>query len=758
MESPIRPEKLIHSEPKLKHINKVLELLRPERGPLGEEINWKELYKEVKPWSSGIELSDNIRQVVYGYVALKIPSFKDAIPSIDDLRNNDLANAIVHNWSDDILEKVGGQRREILMTVAAQVVKRIETLIYKKIFTEAVDADLEDKLGVNPKLRHLLINLLDASQRADPLFVRFQAFAQLSTKPPQEATSSTMFLPDDDTPYTIASLFPHETQSISKNLTYLSENASEWEDLPGADAFKRYLSVLGAIYDEKDPKQAEQYLAESEKLYEELLSSEFPVIVSSGMIESSYFKEPYIDPELKISISTPEAREEEVAWKTAQKGMADSLYGTDLWPFAEEMNNRVIRSVVNIGGHGANLVFNAVADEEPGIVVFLNEQLRSYDRNFPGFMGVVKNRDEIFGDISDPETRLLMEQMSRSNSVHHELAHAIFKSSLPESKRLGREPLTAIDEIKAETMYRSLVPKMIESATLPGNEKQWAMSMLTTSLQMLRDQDPSSDYYTAAVYTLNDLFESEVVKFENGQVEVLDFDNFYKINSKLKEEILNLYRDESMTEDKAEKWLKQRCRPNAKVKELSDFLKNDLVSLKDELVGMGISKLGRLEALIALDSETFRGILTVDHASFPMEMNPSPEELEKMWRNSDNIRIVLKNIEDGSVIGNVLAVLPESELDILKLGDPDFSPQEGDIYGESIAVLPGLQKRLVGSYLLDKLFEEAKRKGFQRILIHSRRSTSSPLIKEKYKVEPVRTIENWQGWKEPFDYYEIPIV
>ena len=238
------------------------------------------------------------------------------------------------------------------------------------------------------------------------------------------------------------------------------------------------------------------------------------------------------------------------------------------------MKSRTIRGVINIGGHGVNLVFNAVADEEPGIVVFLNEQIRAYDQDFSHFMGIIKNREDIFGDVSAPDTKAFLERMSRSNTIHHELAHSVYKSSLPESKRFGLEPLTAIDEVKAETLYRSLIPLVIESGALPGDKKEWALGMLTTSFQMLRDQDSSDPYYKAAVYTINDLFEQQAIKLENGQVEIVDFDKFYKINNALREELINLYRDKSMTEERAVRWLSKRCRPNAATKKLINFFKN----------------------------------------------------------------------------------------------------------------------------------------------------------------------------------------
>ena len=138
-------------------------------------------------------------------------------------------------------------------------------------------------------------------------------------------------------------------------------------------------------------------------------------------------------------------------------------------------------------------------------------------------------------------------------------------------------------------------------------------------------------------------------------------------------------------------------------------------------------------------------------------MNLSVEDMEEIWKNEKNIRIVLKDVETNKMLGYVLGVLPESEVETLQEWDPDFSPRKGDLYVESVAVIPETQSKGAISYLYDRLMEKAKELGFKRILRHGRRSTSSPIIKYKYKVEPLRTIENWQGWGEPFDYFEIPV-
>lgn len=567
-------EKISLPGPHLRYIEKTLELLRPIENELGEEINWKELYGEVKPWSNSLELADNIRETVRDYVALKIPKLKEKIPTFQDLKTIPFLNALAHNWVEEEMPEVKEQRREVLLAVIAQMVKRIETLVYKKTLEHASEEDMREKLGLDPHLRGLLIDLLDTCQRADPLFVRFLAFSFATPEAPKEATPTAIFVPGLPGLHTMAELFPHETLSISHNFQRILDNSQEWEGLSGADTFKAYLGALSSAYRETDPQKAEEYLKSSERFYEELLRSDFPIILSSGMSEGSYFKEPYVDPELKISISTRDTRTEEDIWNMAQRGMAESLSVIGADAFADEMRGRTIRSVVNIGGHGANLIFNNVADEEPGIVIFLNDQIRSYDRDFPKVLELIKNTREEFASDNPEEDRAFKERMSRSNTVHHELSHSVYKSSLPEAQRLGREPLTTIDEVKAEILYRALVPSMIDQASLAGNKRQWALAMLASSMQQMKDMKPDDWYYKTSVYAFNDLLAEGVVVFDGNTLEVTDFDRFYEVNQRLAEEVLALYRDIEMTELKAERWLDERCQPNAQTQALSDFLKD----------------------------------------------------------------------------------------------------------------------------------------------------------------------------------------
>ena len=457
------PEKLIASEPKLRYIGRALELLRPEINQLGEEENWKDLYKEVKPWANSLELSDNVRDAVREYIAKKIPRLQERAPSLGDLSDKKVLEALTNNWFEEVGEEVEGTRREVLLAVMAHVVKRIESRVYRKILGESSETDLQ-KLALNQGLRDLTVAIMETSEKADPLFIRFMAYAQLSGKPPEEASSAALYLPGDDRPHTIASLFPHETQFLSKRFAAIAADSGGWIHEPGGEVFKRYLEALGHLYEQIDAQQAEKAQEVVLHLYEELLAADFPVLLTPAT--EGLYKEPYWDPELKVSLATPDARREEGLFHKAKEAMAGSLDALGMERFSTSMRSRSVRSVDVLGGYGVNVYLNAVAQEKPAILIYRNDQIRAYDRDFPAYMEISADTPERFGDLDTVRRTALMEKMSRMNTVLHELAHSMFLDESPEAERMGRVPLTAIDEIKAEIGYRALMPHVLKKEDL----------------------------------------------------------------------------------------------------------------------------------------------------------------------------------------------------------------------------------------------------------------------------------------------------
>ena len=327
------------------------------------------------------------------------------------------------------------------------------------------------------------------------------------------------------------------------------------------------MKVLGNFYAEKDSERAIEIQKEVEKLYSELLASDFPIIVTPAI--EGYYKEPYYDPELKISLRTPDAKKEEADWGNMRDKLAESLDVLDARQFADSVKKKEPKSVIVLGGFGVNITFNAVAQEKPDILIFLNEQIRGYDKEFPkATKKWVANTTEIFGEELTEEKQKFLEFISRDNTVLHELTHGVFPDDSPEAKRFGGRPYTIIDEVKAEICYRPLVPEVIKKAGLQGTKEEWAVGMLTASLQIARDQPPGDPYYYAAIYTMNDLFQSGAAIIEGEKVRILDFEKYYDVQKKAAEEVLDLYRDPKMTEGKAAKWIKIRCAPNEEVKKV----------------------------------------------------------------------------------------------------------------------------------------------------------------------------------------------
>ncbi len=565
-----KTEKLIEPE-KLRYIEKVSWIMRRhEEGPEGEEVNRRELWKQVKPWESGLELSDNIREVVRNFVARKIPALKEVHP-LSELPDKEILNALTNSWFEEVGE-VEGQRREVLLAVAAHVAKKIETDIYKKIFESASPEDLV-KLGLDSDLRSLAIKVLDASVEANPLFIRFMAFSHLSGNPPEQATSTSLFLPRDKQGHTIVEMFPHETQFLAKHFNAITQEEGAWIDKPGADVFKKYLEAMSLLYQEFDSEKAATRQEEVKNLYAELISSGFPLLITPAT--EGYYKEPYLDPELKISIKTPEAKKEETMFKQAQKAMAESLEELGVGQFSQSMQEQEIRSTVAVGCYGVNLTFNAVAQEKPAILLYFNEQMRAYDRDFPKFMEIVQNTELEFSKLKPEERIDLMQRMSRMNTMLHEFSHSIYPEDSKEAERLGRKPLTIIDETKADMGYRPLVPAIIEKGGLKGTKEQWAVGMVTSSLQVLRDQPEEDPYFYAAVYTLNDLFEQGILDFVNNMVVIKDFEAFYKSQKSSAQEIIGLYQNPDMTERKSSAWIKDKCEPNDKLRRVISFIKGE---------------------------------------------------------------------------------------------------------------------------------------------------------------------------------------
>ena len=555
-------EAVIRGERKLQYISKSLEFLHsnPDNTEGAEKAeHWTELYKQVSPYGTGLELSDNVREVVRANVAEKIPDVKEKVPSMRNLPDDRLLNALTNNWFEELPE-AQGQRREVLLAVMANVIKRIETTVYKKVIGHAPEEDLHT-LGLDATTRDLAVRLLDTSSKANALFIRFMAYAQLSGKPPEGATLFAMHVPGEEQLHTIADLFPRETAFLSRRFLELAEEGSVWEEKPGSSQFREYLHMLGNAYAEKDPAAAEALHHALIQKCADATEAGFPIVVTPGL--EGYKKEPYIDPELRVSFVTEDSARENVSFKRAQEALAASAEHLGIERFQEAMQEKSIQSVVAVGSFGVNLIFNGVAQSEPTVLLYLNEQSRQYDKPYVGFIQQhVAGGAEAFADTGEGDGRALQEHMSRMNTILHELGHPPYENGVPESERerLGRRPRTILDEIKADSIYRALLPSLIEKGGVEGTKEQWAISSLASALQYLKDSDDVSDpYFSSGMYTLNAVLRSGAVSIEGDKVIIKDPDGYFEALDVAAREVLAIYENRDMTERKASQWIAEHC-------------------------------------------------------------------------------------------------------------------------------------------------------------------------------------------------------
>jgi hypothetical protein len=741
------PEKIISKNPRLRNIFKVLRLLHSEELPSGERVDRKELPEKVKPWENGMDLSDNIREVVRDYVAKKIPGFKEKVPSIDDLPDKKLLDALANNWFEEIGDEINEKKRKrtgVFLALSAHMVNHIENKVYEKVLERSSEQDLA-KLNLTPELRDLTIKLLQVSEKADPLFVRFLAASRLTPKPPKGRRGARPLaakIKGDGNRYTPATLFPHETRFISRGFSEISTQEMDWQKYPGGEIFRDYIKTLGELYKETDPTKIGECQERVEKLYEKAVESGFPIVVTSAM--EGYYKPPYLDPELKVSILTPESQKEEDFFRKTQAVMAESLVdlGIVKTKIKEDLENRFIRNVVSMGSCGVNLTSSAVAQEEPAILTFLNEQSRAYDRPFLLWTNLISNSEADFAGLDEKQKTELMGKLSRLNTVMHELSHSVFTEDSARVRHMSEEEKNTFMETSAEIIYRGMIPKMIEKGGIPGTKEQWAIATLTSSLQQMVDEE-DSEYRQASIYALNRLFESGTVEFLNGQLVINNFDEYYKIHKELAKNLIN---GEMKSSD---------MELGDKLKEVDKMLR-ELVELRKKTNGEAI--LAQIQTVEKADEKTVAAICKLEKKAFPNYMQTDEDGIKELLEVEESVNFLVKDIKSQDHVAYLSAIpaiaIEGEELESFLKYDSKFEVGEKDYYLESVSAVESARQQRIFSFLWEKLLSEMREREVPKISMHTRKGLSE-ILQKKYNLKPLRTIENWQDWGEPFDYYEV---
>jgi hypothetical protein len=556
-------DQLIPSEPGLNHIYKTL-------GLLDGYTEWKKsLPEKIGPWENSLDLFNNVQRAVMEQAQDKVLGFRDKIPALSGVSDQDIVDTIVNNWPETLDNKfpqIKEQRERILLDIAAHVVKHIETAAYQEVISKA-DEDELGKLGLNPELRDVATKVLDASMRADNLFIRFLAFSQLSPDLPKSTSRAKIYASrQDEERHTINELFPRDTQYLAKKFKEIADTNIDWENMPGGETFKEYLLALSDSYQESDVSEIRKKYIKVHQLYKESILTDFPILIIPTEYEWAYEIPGYHDPEIRIALRSPECVEKEKQLLPSQRVISEQLEKMGYPELAKNIIKKKIRVVNTIGDYGVNLQMKTTAQAgEQVIILYLGEQ-RKLQENLK------KDKNFRIGNTAEPYSL----EKSFLLTAFHEFCH-FHKSTDPAVKRFGDGEGINIEEVKAEQFYRQFLPELINRGAIEGTEEEWASAALENSLEELMDKAKNDEYYLAATYTLNKLLEEGIVDFDlkTGIATIKNVARFFELNKELSKKVLRLYEDKGMTPEKADKWINDNCTTNKHTSRVSRFLKKE---------------------------------------------------------------------------------------------------------------------------------------------------------------------------------------
>jgi len=165
----------------------------------------------------------------------------------------------------------------------------------------------------------------------------------------------------------------------------------------------------------------------------------------------------------------------------------------------------------------------------------------------------------------------------------------------------------------------------------------------------------------------------------------------------------------------------------------------------------------KTEILNHYDQNTVKEIVSINRGSFPSGwgMSDTEQYYGSMLRNKTNIHIVLNDA--GKKAGYLLAIPQNNAVEELKNDDPGMKKDPQEYYIEIAGILPESRGKKGFSLMLEKLAEECRKKGVNRISLHARISNNlSKIIQKKFKIVEIRRIEKWRyyNFEEPTDYIE----
>jgi len=164
----------------------------------------------------------------------------------------------------------------------------------------------------------------------------------------------------------------------------------------------------------------------------------------------------------------------------------------------------------------------------------------------------------------------------------------------------------------------------------------------------------------------------------------------------------------------------------------------------------------RIEVVHTFDQCLIESLATLEEKTYPPRMRV--ENMDEYYRecleDTANINVVM--YDDDELIGYVVSIPHDVAYEALREYDPEMKRDPKRFYTDTIQTLPGKRKPLGILKMLYVMSEEAGRRGINKFSMHARTTNGlSRMIQRVFETARVlRTIENWYGYGEPFDYIE----
>jgi len=164
----------------------------------------------------------------------------------------------------------------------------------------------------------------------------------------------------------------------------------------------------------------------------------------------------------------------------------------------------------------------------------------------------------------------------------------------------------------------------------------------------------------------------------------------------------------------------------------------------------------KVEVVQSISEEDLTKLKKLDDSVMPEQMRYDVEDLRECFDSKEGVHILVRDA-GGDIVGYLTAIPKNDEYEGLHEEDADFNKDDFSLYIESVLIKDGDFK--TAKQVFDFILEEARKRGYKNISMHTRVSQGlSEILQKRYGAKFFRRIEDWYGFGEAFDYLELDIL